>query len=154
MNTSTKQRHPRGEASGILIFAIFLILIIAMAMWGIPKYRIYSQTARGTADLREAEWTKKIQIEEARGREEAATMMAEARVTQARAEGAAEVERAKATAEANKIIGDSLKGNDDYLRYLWIMGLQDSNGERIYIPTEAGLPLLEARTPQQAPVEK
>jgi|TARA_B100002003_G_C14041045_1_gene501641 hypothetical protein len=30
------------------------------------------------------------------------------------------------------------------LRYVWIKGLQDGNGERIYIPTEAGLPILEA----------
>lgn len=122
-------------------------VVIGGGMYGCPKYRVYSQTMRGTAALRESEWTKKIQIEEARGKEEAATMIAKARVTQAKAEGEAEVERAKATAEANKIIGESLKGNDAYLRYLWIMGLQDQSGERIYIPTEAGLPILEARTP-------
>ncbi|RZF83206.1 hypothetical protein EXT46_07105 [Pseudoalteromonas sp. CO325X] len=54
------------------------------------------------------------------------------------------MERAKAAAQANKIIGESLKGNEEYLRYVWIKGLQDGSGERIYIPTEAGLPILEA----------
>ena len=47
-------------------------------------------------------------------------------------------------AEANRIIGDSLKGNDAYLRYLWILGLQDGSSETIYIPTEANLPIMEA----------
>lgn len=137
------------NTSRITLIAVVLIGIIAVGMWGCPQYKVYSQTARGTADLREAEWTKKIKIEEARATEEAATMIAKARVTQAEAEGQAEVARAKATAEANRIIGESLKENDAYLRYLWIMGLQDSSGERVYIPTEAGLPILEARTPQK-----
>ncbi|WP_421713599.1 FAD-dependent oxidoreductase [Alteromonas abrolhosensis] len=94
-------------------------------------------------------------IEEAKAREQAALMQAKARVTlaqaegeakivQAKAEGLADIERAKAAAEANRIIGESLKGNEEYLRYVWIKGLQDGNGERIYIPTEAGLPILEA----------
>ena len=56
----------------------------------------------------------------------------------------AEIERAKGVAEANQIIGDSLKGNSDYLRYLWIEGLHDDSAEVIYVPTEAGLPILEA----------
>lgn len=147
MNLFTDRDGDFSASKTITSTLILLALVIAAGMNGCPKYRVYTQTMRGTAALREAEWTKKIQIEEARGQEEAAIMKAEARITQARAEGQAELERAKATAEANKIIGDSLKGNDDYLRYLWIMGLQDANGERIYIPTEAGLPILEARTP-------
>ena len=56
----------------------------------------------------------------------------------------ADIERAKAAAEANRIIGESLKDNEEYLRYIWIKGLQEGKGERIYIPTEAGLPILEA----------
>lgn len=57
---------------------------------------------------------------------------------------AAEVERAKGVAEANRIIGESLKNNEGYLRYLWIQGLQDGSSEVIYVPTEASLPILEA----------
>ena len=67
-----------------------------------------------------------------------------AQIARAKAEGAADIERAKAAAEANRIIGASLKNNEEYLRYIWIKGLQDGKGERIYIPTEAGLPILEA----------
>ncbi|MFS1425496.1 hypothetical protein [Shewanella sp. 10N.286.48.B5] len=65
-------------------------------------------------------------------------------IVRAKSEGAADIELAKAAAEANKIIGESLKDNEAYLRYIWIKGLQDGSGERIYIPTEAGMPILEA----------
>jgi hypothetical protein len=48
-------------------------------------------------------------------------------------------------AKANKIIGDSLTGNEGYLRYLWIQGLQTNNMQVVYVPTEANLPIMESR---------
>lgn len=138
----------------LVIFAGVMVLIVA-ALWAWPNYKVYKLELNGEAELREAEWTKQILIEEAKAREEAALLQAKARVTlaeaegeamllRAKAEGAAEIERARATAEANQIIGESLQDNEEYLRYIWIKGLQDASGERIYIPTEAGLPILEA----------
>ena len=58
----------------------------------------------------------------------------------------AEVARAKGVAAANKIIGDSLKGNEAYLRYLWITDVAGQNTGKtvVYVPTEANMPLLEA----------
>jgi hypothetical protein len=56
-----------------------------------------------------------------------------------------EVERAKGVAEANKIIGESLKDNEGYLRYLWIDSLQHTKDKIIYIPPESGLPILESQ---------
>ena len=131
------------------------LIVIALSLWAWPKYNLYRMEMQGRAALKEAEWSKQILIEEARAKEAASLMQANARVTlaeaegkaqvvRAKAEGLADIERAKAAAEANRIIGESLKGNDEYLRYIWIKGLQDGNGERIYIPTEAGLPILEA----------
>ena len=60
--------------------------------------------------------------------------------------GEAEVARAKGVAEANKIIGESLHNNEAYLRYLWINGLSEHGNAPtvVYVPTEAGLPILEA----------
>lgn len=150
--------HPNRHAIafGSLVFLVVsIVLIIAALFWGWPKYKVYKEEMDGIAALKEAEWSKQILIEEAKAREQAALMQAKARVTlaqaegeakivQAKAEGLADIERAKAAAEANRIIGESLKGNEEYLRYVWIKGLQDGNGERIYIPTEAGLPILEA----------
>lgn len=98
-----------------------------------PRYEVYSSTLHGQALLKEAESTRKVAIEEAKAKKESSQELAEA-----------EIIRAKGVAEANKIIGDSLKGNDAYLRYLWIQGLQDGSSEVIYIPTEANLPILEA----------
>lgn len=54
-----------------------------------------------------------------------------------------EIERAKGIAEANQIIAESI--SDGYLQYRFIEGLNDGNTEVIYVPTEANLPLLEAR---------
>ncbi|GAA0370125.1 hypothetical protein GCM10009092_38030 [Bowmanella denitrificans] len=150
--------HPNRHAIafGSLVFLIVIgIALILAALWAWPKYKVYKLEMNGIAALREAEWSKKILIEEAKAKEQAALMQAKAKVTlaqaegeaqivKAKAEGLADIERAKAAAEANKIIGESLKGNEAYLRYVWIKGLQDGNGERIYIPTEAGLPILEA----------
>ena len=84
-------------------------------------------------------------IEQAKAENEAATLNADARIKIAKAEAQAEIERAHGVAKANEIIGESLKGNSDYLKYLMIQGLNEGKGERIYIPTEAGLPILEAR---------
>ena len=139
----------------VLFLVVIAVVLIALSLWAWPKYNLYRMEMHGMAALKEAEWSKQILIEEARARETASLMQAKARVTlaeaegkaqvvRAKAEGLADVERAKAAAESNKIIGESLKGNDEYLRYIWIKGLQDGKGERIYIPTEAGLPILEA----------
>jgi regulator of protease activity HflC (stomatin/prohibitin superfamily) len=96
-------------------------------------YRVWQRGLAGKAQLAEAEWNRKIAVQEADAKKESAVLLAQA-----------EVERAKGVAEANKIIGESLKNNESYLRYLWIQGLQDGSSEVIYIPTEAGLPILEA----------
>lgn len=57
-------------------------------------------------------------------------------------EARAEVERAKGTARANKIVANSI--TEPYLRYLYINNLHDTDNQVIYLPTEAGLPILEA----------
>lgn len=149
-------QNKQALALGSLAFmVIIVILFIVLAFWAWPKYNVYKMELNGQAALKEAEWSKQILIEEAKAREQAALMQAKAKVTlaeaegkakivRAKAEGAADIERAKAAAEANRIIGESLKNNEEYLRYIWIKGLQDGKGERIYIPTEAGLPILEA----------
>ncbi len=132
--------HPNRHAiayGSLLFMCLLIIAFIASLFWLWPKYKVYKKEMDGIASLKEAEWSKQILIEEAKAREQAALM-------QAKAEDLADIERAKAAAEANRIIGESLKGNDEYLRYIWIKGLQDGHGERIYIPTEAGLPILEA----------
>lgn len=148
--------HRHSLAFGALFgMSLLIIGFLALLFWAWPHYKVYKQEMDGKAALKEAEWSKQILIEEAKAKEQASLMQAKARITlaqaegeakivQTKAEGQADIERAKAAAEANRIIGASLQNNEAYLRYIWIKGLQDGNGERIYIPTEAGLPILEA----------
>ena len=98
-----------------------------------PKYRVYSATMDGEAEYAQAEQNRRITVLEAESKLEAAKSLADA-----------EVERAKGVAQANAIIGESLKNNESYLRWLWIENLDKGNNSVIYIPTEAGLPILEA----------
>ena len=116
-----------------VLTALAVIAIIALLMYGLPQYRVYSQELAGKAQLREADWNRQIQIREAEAMLESARLLADA-----------EIERARGVAEANLIIGDSLKDNEAYLRYLFIQNLHASQSDIIYIPTEAGLPVLEA----------
>jgi len=127
----TDKKMVTGIVSLIVVAAATMALLLGLA----PQYEIYASRARGQAALAEAESSKKIAIETARAKVESAKMEADA-----------EVERARGVAEANKIIGDSLKGNESYLRYLWITGMDaDAQKTVVYVPTEAGLPLLEAQ---------
>ena len=109
------------------------VLLLAGGMWGCPTYNVWQKDLKGKATLAEAEWDRQIAVAEAK-----------ARVESAEHDKEAEIIRAQGVAEANRIIGDSLKDNDAYLRYLWINGLHDGTSETIYIPTEGNLPILEA----------
>ena len=125
----------RGAKWGCAIFTVLGIGVATLfgMSWGYATYRVYLKELEGKAKLAEAEFEKRILVEEARAKRDSAKMEAEA-----------EIERAKGVAKANEIIGGSLKNNESYLRYLWIQGLQDGTSEVIYVPTEANLPVLEA----------
>ena len=107
--------------------------LIVLGMWGCPQYDVWQKELSGKAQLKEADWNRQIAVREAEAKKESAKSLADA-----------EIIRARGVAEANEIIGKSLKGNEAYLRYLWIQGLQDGSSEVIYIPTEANLPILES----------
>ncbi len=114
---------------------VFFALCAALAfgLWGCPQYHVYSSRMEGEAKLAHAQAEREVQVKDAQGKMEAATHLANA-----------EVERAKGVAKANQIVGESLKNNEPYLRYLWIHNLEAGNNSVIYVPTEAGLPILEA----------
>lgn len=123
-----------------------ILLLTLNSCWDFNREQDYKNAEnRGKSILIEAESSKKAMIEQAKAENEAATLQAEAKVKIAKAEAQAEIERAYGVAKANEIIGQSLKGNSEYLKYLMIQGLNEGKGERIYIPTEAGLPILEAK---------
>ena len=110
---------------------VALLLIVALFI-GVPYYNVWSQEMSGKAEFAKAEQNRKIKIEEAKANLEAEKLNAQA-----------EIERAKGAAEAIKIENGNLTEN--YIRYLWVRQQADL-GEKtvVYIPTEAGLPILEA----------
>jgi high-affinity K+ transport system ATPase subunit B len=129
-----------------ITFAALLLSFTLTSCWDFNREQAFKDAENeGKSILIKAESEKKALIEQAKAENESATLQAEAKIKIAKAEAQAEIERAKGVAEANKIIGESLKGNDIYLRYLQIDAIKNSSGDKIYIPTEAGIPILEAR---------
>lgn len=118
------------------VVAWIILFLVGGIFWIWPQYRVYSQRMEGEAELARA--TQNRQISE---------YDATAAIAKAKGDAQAEIERAKGAAEANQILADSLQGKEDYLRYLYIDMMRTSNTggrEIIYIPTEGGLPILEA----------
>lgn len=112
---------------------VFGVVVFMVLVFALPQYGVYTKTLSGKAQLQEAEFTRQVAVLEAKAKLDSAKELA-----------MAEVERAKGVAQANQIIGDSLKGNREYLQYLYITGLEDGakNGNKtIYVPTEGGMPV-------------
>lgn len=117
----------------IMVVAAIIIGIFGI-VWGYNTIRVWSAEQAGKAEYAQAEANRKIAILEAEAKHQAAKALAQA-----------EIERAKGVAEANRIIGASLHDNEAYLRYLWVSALEGGGQMQVvYVPTEAGMPILEA----------
>ena len=117
-----------------------LLLILALFI-GLPKYNVYRSEMRGKAEFVQAEQNRKIQIEEAKANVEAARLDKEADSIRAIGQKNAEVIRAEGMAQAMDIENGKL--TESYIKYLWVRNID--KGDKIYIPTESGMPLLEAK---------
>ena len=136
MSFSSSDSSPSGAAIAGWTVAALVILgfFLAFGMWGCPLYNVYSKKMEGESELAKANYSKQVLVQEAQAKMDAAKLL-----------GQADVARARGTAEANSILGASLKDNEAYLRYLWIQSLETSTDKVIYVPTEANLPILEAQ---------
>ena len=126
-----------GDLNGIgqfiiaILSTLILLVITGLFMWVMPNYSVWSKEMRGKADLAEAEYNRQIILKEAEMNLEAEKLNAQS-----------EVERAKGMAEAIKIEGGNL--TPEYIQYLWIRHINETDNSIIYIPTEGNLPILEA----------
>lgn len=128
------ENEDKGMIKFILMIVSIVLFILFLGMAGCPRYNVWSAGMEGKAQLMKATQNRQIKIQEAKAKEESAKYLAQA-----------EVARARGVAKANLIIGESLKNNESYLRYLWIHNLEEGKGHQIiYVPTEANLPILEA----------
>ncbi len=80
---------------------------------------------------------------EAKLRAEQEALQKEFELQKAKKDAEIEVARAEGVAKANEVIAGSITSN--YLKYLWIQGLQKNETQVVYVPTEANLPILEAK---------
>lgn len=121
------------STKSIIISIISTILLIVLLFVGVPMYRVWSQEMAGKAEYAKAEQNRKIKIEEAKANLEAEKLNAQA-----------EVERAKGAAQAIEIENGKL--TTAYIQYLWVRQQGNNSAEKIiYIPTEASMPILEAK---------
>lgn len=116
---------------GIVLGIIAAVVIIGAFAFGLPLYNVWEQEMSGKAEFAKAEQNRRIKIEEAKANLEAEKLNAQA-----------EIERAKGAAEAIRIENGSI--TPTYIQYLWVRQQKDFTGKIIYIPTETGLPVLEA----------
>ena len=116
----------------IILTVLGIVVVIVVASVALPIYNVWSHEMSGKAEFAKAEVNRKIKIEEAKANLEAEKLNAQA-----------EIERAKGAAEAIKIENGSI--TPTYIQYLWVRQQNaQTNNKIIYIPTEAGLPILEA----------
>ena len=133
MSTRNDYQAGPNPIPGLFVLLVLGAALIGGAIWAFPQIGVYNRTMSGKAALAEAQSTRQVRVLEAKAKQESASMEAQA-----------EIERAKGVAEANKIIGDSLKDNPRYLQYLYITGLQEGSekgNKTIYVPTEGGMPV-------------
>lgn len=120
-----------------LTLGVVVIVLVAGAMVGLPTYNVYSKQMAGRAAYEQAVQDRRIRVLEAQAALDSARLTAQA-----------EIERARGTNEANRIMAESLGGPENYLRWAYIHMLEETSGkdgrQTIYIPTEAGVPILEA----------
>ncbi len=117
------------------LIGIIAAVLILWALIGYPKWRVWASHQSGLADLMQAKNEQQIQIAEAQSRLDAAELNKRAAVIEAQAVALQIAE-----------IGKQLTAHDLYLKWQWIKMMEDrhADADTIYVPTEAGLPILEA----------
>lgn len=113
------------------------IALMGMSTAACGDIGVYMAKKEGEAELAKAVSSKQVAVETAKANLESAKLNAQA-----------EIERAKGTDQANRIMASSLGGPENYLRWSYIDMLRDTAGrgdrQVIYLPTESGMPILEA----------
>jgi regulator of protease activity HflC (stomatin/prohibitin superfamily) len=111
----------------IAVILMVLIGLVALGMWGCPTYNVWQQNLSGKAALAKAEQTRQILVTQAKAEEDAAV----------------------ARAAAIKIVGQASKDFPEYREQEFIGAFAEAVkdgkiNQIIYVPTESGIPLLEA----------
>ena len=126
----------------IAIIVMFVVVLVfggvGGACYGFPHYNVYSSRLAGEALLAKSEAEKRVRVETAQARLDAASLLAQAEVAEARG-----------AAEANSLLTEGLGGPDNYIRWRYILMLEEAHANGlessvIYVPTEGQIPVMEA----------
>lgn len=118
-----------------IILSVIAAVIISLLAFALPQYGVYTKSLNGKAQLMEAEYTRQTAVLEAQAKLDSAEKLKQVRITEA-----------EGIAEANKIIGASLKNNPEYLTFLQIESIKEGaeHGNKVYFvsPDQAGVPVI------------
>lgn len=115
------------------MFGWLIIAFLVFGLWGCPTWNVYRETQNGLAELRKAEYTKQISSLEA----------------------AATIQIAKGDSAAEMIMSSGFDSSADYLTYLYLDALRDSDCEIVYLPNDGSIPITEAvRLQNQIPASQ
>lgn len=133
-----KQQNGFLSTEGTFLVGIGILIIAGLA-FGLPQYGVYTKSLNGKAQLMEAEYTRQTAVLEAQAKLDSAEKLKQVRITEA-----------QGIAEANRIIGASLKNNPEYLTFLQIQNIQEGaeKGNKTYFvaPNQAGVPTITQPT--------
>jgi regulator of protease activity HflC (stomatin/prohibitin superfamily) len=119
----------------VALITIGAVVVIGGLAFGLPQYGVYTKSLNGKAQLMEAEYTRQTAVLEAQAKLDSAEKLKQVRITEA-----------QGIAEANRIIGASLKNNPEYLTFLQIQNIQEGaeKGNKTYFvaPNQAGVPTI------------
>lgn len=121
------------EQFGIDISRVMIVEIEPNDKVKFAMNEINAAQKQGEAELAKAHNEQLVQVARAKGRLEASQLNKQA-----------EIVDAEAVSKSVEIIGKSLHDNHGYLQWKWIHMMEDTSNATIYVPTEAGLPILEA----------
>ena len=112
----------------LVSFGLFLGLGMGIA-FGYPEYKVWEQSQAGEAALAKATQDRQIKVQEAEAEQEAASKQA----------------------EANRILGESIRQYPESMEQKWVEAIEKTSNQVIYLPTEASVPITEsARMAQKA----
>lgn len=126
MYSNNRNEKNNSVLIGVLI-TMGIVLVLAFLLFGMPMYRVWAANYNGKAILVKAEQTRQVLVTQAN----------------------AELEAAKARAEAIAIVGEAAQKFPEYRQQEFMGAFAEALREGkmqqiIYVPTEANIPVMEA----------
>jgi hypothetical protein len=123
-----------GEIAIISVVSMGIIFAILVLMFGLPLWNVWRTGLSGEAELKKAEQTRMIQVQQAKGEKDSAQLRA----------------------DAIAIVGKAAKDFPEYRQQEFIGAFAEAMHEGkisqiIYVPTEANIPIMEAGRRVQEP---